>query len=78
MKKKERGERYGVFLCCRTALLQRVKTLSIKACFGLDIEEERRGGWRGSKSFQPVVLTKNLCKGKKRQTGPGRKRKGKK
>lgn len=30
---------------------------------------ERRGGWRGRKTFQPIVPTKNLCKGKKKKTG---------
>lgn len=64
-KGKKEGKYTGCFFCRGTALLQRVKTRNIKACFGLDIGGERKGELRGSWSLQPMSLPRISAKEKK-------------
>lgn len=43
-KRKREGKEMGCFFCSRTAWFQRVKTLNIKACFGLRGERKEEVG----------------------------------
>lgn len=69
MKKKGGG------FCSRTALLQRVKTLNIKACFGLDIEGEERRVERQQELTASGPYQDSLQRRKKQRQGLGEREK---
>lgn len=41
-EKRKKGKDVGCFICSRTVLPQRLKTVNIKACFGRDVGEEKK------------------------------------
>lgn len=67
----EEGERkMGYSFCSRGALLQRVKTLNIKACFGLEIGKRNEQGGEATRTYSQWSLLRMFAKERKK-TCPG-------